>query len=50
MGPEKNGARKRLLNRNNTQNTELYKQKRNEAYRLYRNKKRKKINKQTEEI
>jgi hypothetical protein len=42
MGQEKNETRKRLLKRNITQNRELYKQKRKEAYRLYRKKKRKK--------
>lgn len=42
---ENNEARMKLLNRNTGQNRELYKLKRKEAYRLYRRKKRKKINK-----
>ena len=50
MGLETNDARMRLLNRNTTQNRELYKQKRKEAYTLYRKKKRKKINKKIEDI
>ena len=43
IGQEKNEARMKLLNRNTVQNRELYKQKRKEAYRLYRRKKRKKF-------
>ena len=39
-----------LLIRNTRQNRELYKQKTKEAYRLHRRKKRKKINKQIEDI
>lgn len=50
MGRETNEARMRLINRNTTQSRELYKQKWKEAYRLYRKKKGKKINKQTEDI
>ena len=44
-GQEKNESRMKFLNRNTRQNGELYKQERKEAYRLYRRKKRMKINK-----
>jgi hypothetical protein len=43
---KKNEARMKLLNRNTRQNRELYKQKRKEAYRLYRRKKKQKIKQQ----
>jgi len=50
IGQEKDAARMKLLSRNTRQNRELYKQKRREACRLYRRKKRKKINKQIADI
>lgn len=53
IGQENNEGRMKLLNRNSRHNRELYKQKKKrkeEAYRLYIRKKRKKINKQIEDI